>query len=399
MHFTSYVTFSVTQDNGRFSLFTLWTLLSTAYGTQLTGTKMFTSHRSTRLLMIDTHYIIDLEVARAAYKTWTSLFPKVTPYYAVKCNPDPVLIQTLAELGCGFDCASPREIGLAKQFVDTGRIIYANPCKRPKDIEYASREEIQITTFDSICEIEKMAQYAPNMEMVLRIRADDPTAVCTLGNKYGAGESDWYTLIERARELGIRLVGVSFHVGSGARSTTAYADAVYTAARAIGVLKEYGYDPKLVDIGGGFSSSINIEDAAECINDALKETGLDSYEVIAEPGRFFAENTATLYTPVIGTKDGAVTIDESLYGAFNCILMDHAEPEPVVDEDAELESVTLFGSTCDGADIIARNISLPIGLKVGDVLTWNRMGAYTMAATTNFNGIPFNQRRIVYVNA
>ena len=395
MHFTSYVTFSVTQDNGRFSRFTRWTLLSTAYGTQLTGTKMFTSHRSTRLLMIDTHYIIDLEVARAAYKTWTSLFPKVTPYYAVKCNPDPLLIQTLSDLGAGFDCASPAELDIVK----TKKVIYANPCKRPADILYASKNGVTRTTFDSVCELEKMAIYAPNMELIMRIRADDPTAVCTLGNKYGAGESDWYTLIERAKELNLVITGVSFHVGSGARSARAYADAIYTASRAIDVLKEYGYNPQLVDIGGGFSSSMDIEDAAECINDALKETGLDSYEVIAEPGRFFAENTATLYTPVIGTKDGAVTIDESLYGAFNCILMDHAEPEPVVEEDAELESVTLFGSTCDGADIIARNISLPVGLKVGDVLTWNRMGAYTMAATTNFNGIPFNQRRIVYVNA
>jgi ornithine decarboxylase len=236
------------------------------------------------------------------------------------------------------------------------------------------------------------------MELVLRIRADDPTAVCTLGNKYGAGESDWYTLIERAKHLGLGIIGVSFHVGSGARSTRAYADAIYTAARAIDVLKEYGFTPRLVDIGGGFSSSMDIEEAAEYINDALKETRLDQYEVIAEPGRFFAEKIATLYTPVIGVKDGAVTIDESLYGAFNCILMDHAEPEPEVDDSVELENVTLFGSTCDGADVIARNIALPCGLKVGDMLTWRRMGAYTMAATTNFNGIPFNQREMIYIN-
>jgi len=347
-----------------------------------------------------THYVLDLNVARAAYKTWNSLFPKVTPYYAVKCNPDPLIIRALAELGCGFDCASPREVDAVLEADPNGheRIIYANPCKRPDDIQYVARKEITRTTFDSICEIEKMAQYAPDMELVLRIRADDPTAVCTLGNKYGAGESDWYTLIERARHLGLVLTGVSFHVGSGARSTRAYADAIYTAARAIDVLKEYGFDPKLVDIGGGFSSAMDLEEAAEYINDALKETGLDQYEVISEPGRFFVEHVATLYTPVIGVKNGAVTIDESLYGAFNCILMDHAEPEPDVDESVELENVTLFGSTCDGADIIARSIALPCGLKVGDMLTWKRMGAYTMAATTNFNGIPFNQRQMIYLN-
>lgn len=340
-----------------------------------------------------THYVIDFQKVRDAYTLWNTLLPRVTPYYAIKCNPDPKIIETLARLGAGFDCASPSELDKAPP----GKIIYANPCKRPVDIQYAARRGITRTTFDSVCELEKMAQDAPTMELVLRIRADDPTAVCTLGNKYGAGESDWEDLTVRAKELGLRIIGISFHVGSGARSARAYADAVYTASRAFDMLREHGFDPHLIDIGGGFSLDL-IEEAAEYIRDALYETGLEQYEVIAEPGRYFVEHAVTLVTPVIGTKPGAVTIDESLYGAFNCILMDHAEPEPDIDPTEELEEVTLFGSTCDGADVIKRRIELPVRLKVGDWITWPRMGAYTMAATTNFNGIPFNQREVRYIN-
>jgi ornithine decarboxylase len=338
-----------------------------------------------------THYVVDLTVARAAYAEWTRLFPTITPYYAVKCNPDLELVRTLAELGAGFDCASPAEIDIAQKF--SNKIIYANPCKRPDDIQYALSRGVTRTTVDSICEIEK----SKGMELVLRIRADDPSALCTLGNKYGAGESDWEDLANRARELECTFVGVSFHIGSGARSVRAYADAIYTAARAFDTLREYGFDPKLVDIGGGFSTSMDLELAAEYIHDALKETGLVSCEVIAEPGRYFAQDIATLYTEVIGMKPGSVTIDESLYGAFNCILMDHAEPEPEVDTTQELEYVTLFGSTCDGGDIIARSIELPCSLSVGDHLVWRSMGAYTMAATTNFNGIQFSKREIRYI--
>jgi ornithine decarboxylase len=360
---------------------------------KLRDKKISGNHRS----WMTTHYIFDLEVARKAYKTWERLFPKVTPYYAVKCNPDHLLIHTLAELGARFDCASPAEIDLVERF-GTKNIIYANPCKRTTDIVYAEKKRIIRTTFDSICELEKMAQYAPTMELVLRIRADDPTAVCTLGNKYGAGEYDWDILALRARQLGLDITGVSFHIGSGARSVRAYADAIYTASRAFDTLRENGFNPQLIDIGGGFSSSMDLEEAAMYIHDALKDTGLDKYEVIAEPGRYFAEQIATLYTPVIGVKPGAVTIDESLYGAFNCILMDHAEPEPDIDPDEETESVTLFGSTCDGADIISKNIQLPMSLKLGDMLKWKNMGAYTMAATTHFNGIPFDQREIRYIH-
>lgn len=32
--------------------------------------------------------------------------PRVTPFYAVKCNPEPGILRLLDALGTGFDCAS-----------------------------------------------------------------------------------------------------------------------------------------------------------------------------------------------------------------------------------------------------------------------------------------------------
>ena len=43
--------------------------------------------------------------------------------------------------------------------------------------------------------------------------------------------------------------------------------------------------------------------------------------------------------------------------------------------------------------IIYDNILLP-ELKIGDWIKWPNMGAYTMAATTSFNGIPFHKRHV-----
>lgn len=37
--------------------------------------------------------------------------PRVTPHYAVKCNPEPALIRLLLALGAGFDCASKVRVG------------------------------------------------------------------------------------------------------------------------------------------------------------------------------------------------------------------------------------------------------------------------------------------------
>lgn len=60
------------------------------------------------------------------------------PFLAVKCNYDPVLLQTLAALGAGFDCASKQEIvTILNLGVDPSRIIYANPCKQNSHIRLA----------------------------------------------------------------------------------------------------------------------------------------------------------------------------------------------------------------------------------------------------------------------
>jgi ornithine decarboxylase len=66
------------------------------------------------------------------------------------------------------------------------RIILANCCKRPKDLRTAAAAGVDLTTFDTVSELEKLARLHPGASAVLRIRADDPSARCPLGNKYGA---------------------------------------------------------------------------------------------------------------------------------------------------------------------------------------------------------------------
>jgi ornithine decarboxylase len=191
---------------------------------------------------------------------------------------------------------------------------------------------------------------------------------------------------------------VSFHVGSFANSADAHALAIAKARRAFTLLEKYGFTPTLLDIGGGFSSETleTILPASVEINKAITEHGFDTCQVIAEPGRFLVEHAIELYTWVIGTKPGCVTIDESLYGAFNCVVMDHATPEAVTRSDGPYTSYTVFGCTCDGADVIGK-ASLPMNINVGDLIRWPRMGAYTLAATTNFNGLSFDTRERKYL--
>ena len=343
--------------------------------------------------MVDSFYVLDLQTLQDVYFEWSDTLPHVTPYYAVKCNPDPGILQELAALGSHFDCASPAEIeSVLSLNVDPSRILYANPCKRKEDIAFAKIKKIMRTTFDSVCELKKIASVFPSAQLLLRIRADDPSARCTLGNKYGAEEHEWDVLLLTARALGLDVIGISFHVGSYASSPTVFHDAMEKAEKALDMARTYGYDPRIIDIGGGFS-------ARHGLPRSIKAP--EGITLIAEPGRFFAERVMELHTPIIGVKGSGITISESIYGAFNCIKFDHASPRVkyITDCDGRLiegvtEKRTIFGSTCDGGDVIAKEYDLPKTLDYGDWIVWEHMGAYTKAATTRFNGIPFNDRDV-----
>ena len=54
-------------------------------------------------------------------------------------------------------------------------------------------------------------------------------ARCQLGNKYGALMEDCAGLLALAQRLNIQVVGVAFHVGSGATNPQAFADAIAAA--------------------------------------------------------------------------------------------------------------------------------------------------------------------------
>lgn len=50
--------------------------------------------------------------------------------------------------------------------------------------------------------------------------------------------------------------------------------------------------------------------------------------------------------------------------------------------------------TCDGMDIITKNINTPVEMKVGDWLCISGMGAYTYGCRSSFNGMQSTEKII-----
>ena len=54
----------------------------------------------------DAFYVADLGDILKKHLRWLKALPRVTPFYAVKCNDSRTIVKTLAAIGTGFDCAS-----------------------------------------------------------------------------------------------------------------------------------------------------------------------------------------------------------------------------------------------------------------------------------------------------
>lgn len=346
------------------------------------------------------YYIVNLGEITNAYKRWTKWLPNIHPFYAMKCNPDPNILKLLAELGASFDCASKSEMQeILNITMDPSKIIFAHPCKYRSHLDFAKKNDIKMMTFDCEEELHKIKQHHPYAQLLLRLAVDDSQSLCKFNIKFGCPQDNVENLIRAAQNLGLNLIGFSFHVGSGCKSAYTYYDALRQCKKAIEIARTYNIDISVIDIGGGFvahsEGDVTFEIISAKIQAAITDHFWDMPDIrfIAEPGRFMVQKSHTLVVCVVAKKrkdDGFIYyINDGVYGSFNCIIFDHQEPNFSLFKDAShlpLYKSQIFGNTCDSMDEIKRCTLLP-ELEVGDYLYVKNFGAYTTSAKSDgFNG-------------
>lgn len=370
-------------------------------------------------------FVADLSYVYQQHLRWKKNLPEIEPFFAIKCNPDPYVLRLLASLGTGFDCASNGEIGQVLPLgVDPSRIIFANPCKATSFIRQSARAGVEMMTFDNTDELYKVARVHPGAKLVVRILTDDSKSLCRLGLKFGAPLGTVPALLAKAKELGLEVIGVSFHVGSGCYDSAAFSDAVMRARSAFDMGKDAGYNFTLLDVGGGFEDA-TFESTASILRTAIDQyfPSRDGVRIIAEPGRYYVAKAFSLAANIIarrappalnngsadaeGADEGQPSvmyyINDGVYGAFNCILFDHQTPKPYVlslngsfhvPSTEPMRTSSVWGPTCDSIDCVCPVTALPSALQVGDWLAFENMGAYTLCAASQFNG--FQVSSVVY---
>ena len=340
-------------------------------------------------------------IAQEQYRAISQALPGVDCHYALKPLPDSALVNALAEVNGYFDLCSNGEVDIVDQLnIDPNRCIHTHPIKRDSDIRRAIDYGVKTFVFDNPAELKKFLPYREQVELLLRLSFRSSDAVVDLSWKFGAQPQDGLSLLLQARDLGLKLGGLSFHVGSQNLNPAKYIEAIGFCRKLFNLAALEGISLHTLDIGGGFpvpylEPLMDIQHYCAPIVELLQQQ-FPNTRLIAEPGRFIAAPSMVLISSIMGVAERQGSnwyyLDEGLYGSYSGKMYDHCDYRifPLCDlegESREHRQSVLAGPTCDSVDVLYDNIMMPI-MEPGELLVSPMMGAYTSASATEFNFFP-----------
>jgi len=354
---------------------------------------------------------------RAVEKAFAPL--AATICFSIKSLSNIHILRLLAGAGSGFDVVSGGELARAQAAgADCSRIVFAGVGKTDAEIRQAVAVGIGLFTVESETEFENISRLAGSsgrtVRAALRVNPDiDPKT--HRHTSTGKKETKFGVDIERAqrffrdygRDRNVRLDALHIHIGSPIYSPAPYVEAIKKVLDLIESLEREGFSVRTFDIGGGFAADYGehraptAADYAGAIVPLLAGRGL---EVILEPGRQIAANSAILLTAVQYVKrggernfaivDAAMTdlIRPALYEAehfvYPTVVPADRPPQRRLDwAPGDAVKVDVVGGVCESSDFLAKDRLLP-PLTRGDLLAVFTAGAYGFVMSSQYNSRP-----------
>ncbi len=354
---------------------------------------------------VETPYLlVDLDIIESHFKLLSQELSSTQIFYAVKANPAPEILSLLVKLGGNFDAASLPEI---KQCLLAGakphQVSFGNTIKKSRDIAEAYQLGVDLFAFDSLGELNKIAQQAPGARVYCRLFMECKGADWPLSKKFGCDFDTAFSLLQHSARLGLTPYGVSFHVGSQQVNTDQWDFAIAQTAQLFEALRERGIHLQMVNLGGGipidYQSPVPILNTfTQAIQSSLIAHFGDRQPLtMIEPGRWLVGSAGIIQAEVVlisrrfSNEDQRwVYLDIGKYGGL-AETMDEAIKYKIVTphDGGEKGPVVLAGPTCDGSDVLYEKAGyeLPLNLEVGDRIELLATGAYTSTySSVGFNG-------------
>lgn len=332
-------------------------------------------------------------LARAA-ATFRTGFPGLVSY-AVKANPDPLLLRALAAAGiAAFDVASPREMALVRDYVPGGVLHYHNPVRSTVEVEAGQAAGVTSWSVDRMSELDKLRGLPKGTEIAVRLALPVPGAAYDFGTKFGASPADAVALLRKVTAMGFG-PSMTFHPGTQCAAPKAWAR--YIAACA-GIAGQAGVTLARLNVGGGFAAhreraAPDLAGIFAAIDLATTRAfGRNRPALVCEPGRAMVAEAVSLALRVKALGPEAVVLNDGIYGALaEWRDLGPAARITVLGPDGALRRAPrnrrpVFGPTCDSLDRLPGQVPLPGDMTEGDYLLIDGMGAYGLGLATAFNG-------------
>jgi len=342
------------------------------------------------------------ETIRAQTRAYREAAPGALVVYGTKAFANVALLRILAEEGLGADVSTLGELAFAREAGLTGDRILFHGNNKSDDELRAAAEAGATVVLDAPDEPERAASAGVRRVLVRLtpgVEAVTHESIRTAhdASKFGLAPDAAIAAIAAARDLGLEVAGVHFHVGSQLarvdESLVAVDRLVAFCARAEA---ELGWTPAVLDIGGGlgirYTREEHVPDIAEFVPPLVARLPA-GVRVVLEPGRSLVGRAGvTLYRVGVVKESGGVSyvaIDggmsdnprPQLYGArYEALLADRADELP----DGVFR---IAGKHCESGDVLIDAIALPHPRR-GDLLAVPATGAYTLAMASTYNGVP-----------
>jgi ornithine decarboxylase len=161
-------------------------------------------------------------------------------------------------------------------------------------------------------------------------------------------------------------------------------------------MRKEGIELTFVNLGGGYPVRYGkdvptVDQIGSVVRKRLtKEFPNIKLQVAAEPGRFICGNAAVLACRILlrAQRGGRewLHIDAGIYSAFAEAPEGLRYDVAVPGKSGPKKRFVIAGPTCDSADVIDERAELPASTNENDLILFGKMGAYSAACSTSFNG-------------
>lgn len=329
--------------------------------------------------------------------------------FAVKANSNLAVLSTLARAGAGFDIVSGGELfRVLSAGAPADAVVFSGVGKTEDEIRYALESGIHSFNCESETEIVTISRLAAALgkvaSLALRVNPDVDASThpyISTGlreHKFGVDIAAAEQIYTRAAPLpGIRLEGVSCHIGSQLLDTGPMLEAADKVIALVARLRRQGLPIRYLDLGGGvgvpYRETENVPSIPSLIDQLrARIAGLD-LTLMLEPGRSIAAEAGALLTRVVLTKRNGsktfVIVDAAMNDLIRPALYQaHHEILPVtLDAGRPQVEVDVVGPVCETGDFFARSRTLP-ALQPGELVILHTAGAYGFVLSSNYNSRP-----------